>query len=204
MRRTKEEAARTRQDIFEAGLRVFSEKGFAAATMSDVAREAGTTRGAIYWHFRNKEAFFKEILDRLSRQYKGFMAEAAESKLPFLEVLRNAIKTLLRQFAQDPQFRAMQELTIRSALNRDGMITPEIQFEHDSMGYEVIQRAMKEGKVFSRWNGATAFFALTAVISGAFIQMIDLEMKPTETQIEELADFVVRGFQPASSGLDEG
>ena len=44
MRRTKEAAEETRQDIFEAGLRVFSEKGFAAATMSDVAKEAGTTR----------------------------------------------------------------------------------------------------------------------------------------------------------------
>ncbi len=170
--------------------------------MSDVAREAGTTRGAIYWHFRNKEAFFKEILDRLSEQYKGLVAEATESELPFLEVLRNAIKKLLYRFAEDPQFRAMQELTIRSALNRDGMISAEIQFEHDAMGYEVIQKAMKEGEVFSRWNAATAFFALSAVISGAFIQMIDLEMKPTKKQIEELADFVVRGFLPVSSGLD--
>lgn len=203
MRRTKEAAEETRQDIFEAGLRVFSEKGFAAATMSDVAQEAGTTRGAIYWHFRNKEAFFKEILDRLSEQYKGLMAEATQSELPFLEILRNAVRTLLRRFAEDPQFRAMQELTIRSALNRDGMISAEIQFEHDAMGYDVIQRAMKDGEVFSNWNASTAFVALTSVISGVFLQMIDLETNLTEKQIDDLADFVVRGFapKPAPAGL---
>lgn len=201
MRRTKEAAQKTRQDIFEAGLRVFSEKGFAAATMSDVAKEAGTTRGAIYWHFQNKEAFFKEILDRLSEQYKGLMAEATESGLPFLAVLRNAIKTLLRRFATDPQFRAMQELTIRSALNRDGMISAEIQFEHDAMGYDVIQRAMKEGEVYSEWNAATAFVALSSVISGVFLQMIDLETNLTEKQIDDLANFVVRGFAPEPPGL---
>ncbi len=203
MRRTKEEAEKTRQDIFEAGLRVFSEKGFAAATMSDVAKEAGTTRGAIYWHFRSKDAFFKEILDRLSEQYKGLMAEASHSELPFLEVLRNAIKTLLRRFVEDCQFRAMQELTIRSALNRDGMVSPEIQFEHDAMGYDVLQEAMKEGELFADWNAATAFLALSAVISGVFIQMIDLETNFTEKQIEDIADFVVRGFAPASSGLQK-
>ena len=45
--RTKEEAEQTRQEIFPAGRRIFSEKGFAAARMSDVAQAAGVTRGAI-------------------------------------------------------------------------------------------------------------------------------------------------------------
>lgn len=202
MRRTKEEAEKTRQDIFEAGLRVFSEKGFAAATMSDVAREAGTTRGAIYWHFKSKEDFFKEILDRLSEQYRGMMAEANESELPFLEILREAIKKLLRRSVEDAQFRAMQELTIRSALNRDGMISAEIQFEYDAMGYEVIQEAMKRGELYAGWNAATAFLALSAVLSGVLIQMIDLEMDLTEKQIADLANFVVRGFAPLSPGLE--
>ena len=202
MRRTKEEAEQTRQDIFEAGLRVFSEKGFAAATMSDVAKEAGTTRGAIYWHFRNKDAFFQEIVHRLSDRFRGIMLEATESEQPFLVVLRRAVKQLLQLFAKDWQFRAMQELAVRSALNRDGMITPDIQFEHDAMGYEVIQKAMKEGEVFSGWNAATAFLALSAVISGVLVQIIDLELDLTETQIDELADFVIRGFSPVSSGLE--
>ena len=45
------------------------EKGFAAARMSDVAQAAGVTRGAIYWHFADKDAFIREIVSRLSSYY---------------------------------------------------------------------------------------------------------------------------------------
>lgn len=202
MRRTKEEAEKTRQDIFEAGLRVFSERGFAAATMSDVAKEAGTTRGAIYWHFRNKDAFVEEILARLSEQFKGVMADATESDRPFLEVVRVAFKQLLRRFVEDWQFRAMKELAVRSVLNRDGMPTPEILFEHDAMGYDVIQKAIEEGEIYAGWNATTACLALSSLVSGLFVQIIDLEMDLTEKQIDDLADFVVRGLSPVSSELE--
>lgn len=56
MKKTKEEAAQTKENIFQAGLRVFSQKGFAASTIGDIARESKYTRGAIYWHFESKDA----------------------------------------------------------------------------------------------------------------------------------------------------
>ena len=55
MRRTKEEAEATRRGILKAGMRVFLKKGYSSATLDDIAAEIGMTRGAVYWHFRNKE-----------------------------------------------------------------------------------------------------------------------------------------------------
>ena len=57
MRRTKKDAELTRQQLLKAGFKVFGDKGYAAARLSDVAEEAGVTRGAIYWHFENKKDF---------------------------------------------------------------------------------------------------------------------------------------------------
>ncbi len=54
MRKTKEEAAETRQALLRAALAVFSRQGYAATRLEDVAHEAGVTRGAIYWHFKSK------------------------------------------------------------------------------------------------------------------------------------------------------
>src|ERR1700712_1304134 len=54
VRRTKEEAAETRNSILDAAERVFFEKGVSRTTLADIALEAGVTRGAIYWHFANK------------------------------------------------------------------------------------------------------------------------------------------------------
>ena len=55
MRRTKSEAEQTRNSILDAALTLFDEQGYTQTTLSSVARQAGVTRGAIYWHFENKD-----------------------------------------------------------------------------------------------------------------------------------------------------
>jgi AcrR family transcriptional regulator len=54
LRRTKDETQQTRQNILEAAEQVFFAQGIARTTLEEIARTAGVTRGAIYWHFQNK------------------------------------------------------------------------------------------------------------------------------------------------------
>ena len=58
MRKTKEEAAMTRQKILEAARRAFHKNGVAKTSLEKIAEEAGVTRGAIYWHFKDKTTLF--------------------------------------------------------------------------------------------------------------------------------------------------
>ena len=53
-RRSKAEAAAPRDSLLDAAEHVFFEKGYSRATLEDIARHAGVTRGALYWHFRDK------------------------------------------------------------------------------------------------------------------------------------------------------
>tara|TARA_R110002073_G_scaffold93271_5_gene217962 strand:- start:4792 stop:5403 length:612 start_codon:yes stop_codon:yes gene_type:complete len=62
MRRTKEDAARTRQSLVDAALKLFGQRGYSGTTLRLIAEEAGCSRGPIYWHFANKEELFEEIL----------------------------------------------------------------------------------------------------------------------------------------------
>lgn len=57
-------AERKREEILKAGLKVFAEKGFAAATMDDIALELEATKGLLYYHFETKEDLLQEILSR--------------------------------------------------------------------------------------------------------------------------------------------
>ena len=50
------------QSIQEAAIRVISRKGMAAATMQEIAEEAGVAKGTIYLHFKDKEALFEELI----------------------------------------------------------------------------------------------------------------------------------------------
>src|SRR5690606_10590111 len=57
-RRTKAEAMETREQILDAAELVFHRKGVSCTSLNDIAAEAGVTRGAIYWHFKNKHDVF--------------------------------------------------------------------------------------------------------------------------------------------------
>jgi AcrR family transcriptional regulator len=66
MARTPKVVEDRREQIIEAAMRVFSQKGFTKATNKDIAREAGITPGLIYYYFESKEALLGAILESKS------------------------------------------------------------------------------------------------------------------------------------------
>ncbi len=66
VRRTKAETKQTRLEIIAAARRVFAERGVSHTTLADIAKEAGVTRGAIYWHFKNKPDLFFAMMEQVS------------------------------------------------------------------------------------------------------------------------------------------
>lgn len=65
MRRTKEEADNTRAAILTAAELLFLKKGVSHTSLEQIARHAGVTRGAVYWHFENKAHLFNEMLNQV-------------------------------------------------------------------------------------------------------------------------------------------
>lgn len=65
MRRTKDQAEATRCALLDAAEIVFLARGVANATLEEIAREAGVTRGALYWHFKDKTALYAAMLERV-------------------------------------------------------------------------------------------------------------------------------------------
>lgn len=61
VRKTKEDAELTRQNIILAAREVFLVRGVSRTTMEHIASQAGVTRGAIYWHFKNKTEIFQAM-----------------------------------------------------------------------------------------------------------------------------------------------
>ncbi len=66
MARTPKVVEDRREQIIDAALRTFAQKGFTRTTNKDIAREAGITPGLIYHYFESKEALFLEMLERRS------------------------------------------------------------------------------------------------------------------------------------------
>jgi len=57
-RKTKLEALETRERLLDAGEVVFRQRGVTRTSLAEIAAAAGVTRGAVYWHFKDKAALF--------------------------------------------------------------------------------------------------------------------------------------------------
>lgn len=81
-RRTKQEAEQTRLKLIHTALMVFSDKGVAKTTLNDISSAAGVTKGAFYWHFKNKLEIFaaieEEYIKPIDLKASEIMTEAQE------------------------------------------------------------------------------------------------------------------------------
>lgn len=65
-RRTKEDAVATRNALLDAAEQVFLAQGVSQSSLAAIAKQAGATRGAVYWHFKDKLDLFNAMIDRVT------------------------------------------------------------------------------------------------------------------------------------------
>ena len=107
MRRTKEDAARTRSAIVEAALACFDRHGIAGTTLEQIASTARVTKGAVYHHFDGKRAILHEIREGVSLPLMGEAdTEMLRGKtLPALDRVEHFLFGVLEMLERNPRTR---------------------------------------------------------------------------------------------------
>lgn len=112
--------ARSVERFLDAGLAVFADRGFHAASMDEICARAELSRGAFYSNFAGKEALFLALFDRHAEHQVGRIAAAIESAPTLDEAIANAA---LAAGTDDPDERHWSllttEFTIYAARNAD-------------------------------------------------------------------------------------
>ncbi len=85
-------AATRREQLLKAARMQFIKKGYRATTTEDIARQAGLTKGALYFHFKSKEDIFRELVTQATDKFVATFEQQSKGKLSPGEVLK-----LLRQ-----------------------------------------------------------------------------------------------------------
>jgi TetR/AcrR family transcriptional regulator, acrAB operon repressor len=111
MRRTKADAAATREQLLKAGLTVFSRKGYTASTMEDIAKQAEVTRGAIYWHFGSKAELYAALINSYAGLSGSIVQQSVSEGGSLLEVLERILTHLLAAVETDALLKEVMELT---------------------------------------------------------------------------------------------
>jgi AcrR family transcriptional regulator len=170
-RRTKAEAEATREALLDAAEEVFYDNGVARTSLEQIARHAGMTRGAVYWHFKNKADLFHALLDRVRMPFEELLEEVrstSDVKSP-LETLRLACLNGLPRIEQPHAQRIHSILLHRCEFFSD--INPlEMQnrlVEECQAGMrEQFRYAYEQGLLVSHLSPDTASRLLQSTLSG--------------------------------------
>ena len=151
-RKTKQQAQETRQHILDVALRMFSQQGVSSTSLAEIAKAAGVTRGAIYWHFDNKSQLFNELWlqqpplrDLIQDQLIGRWGDNP------LQRLREKLVVGLQYIAQNPRQQALMQILYHKCEFHNDMISEQAIREKigiNHLGMRIaLQKCMDDGLI---------------------------------------------------------
>ncbi len=181
----------TRERLLDAGLEMFSTKGYAATCIDDIADQAGTTRGAFYYYFSSKEDMARDLQQDLWHGVAGRAQGAFDGNL-------DTITNMKRAF--DAHLAALSELGQARFFLRDGFLDPTLEASGRlelewglSLVRGVLAEAMDKGEVDRLDPGALAGI-LTGLFEVATFQALESDnAEPTVDVVHTMLD----GLAPA-------
>ena len=200
-RRTKAEALATRDRILDAAERVFSRRGASRPSLEDIAAAAGVTRGAIYWHFRNKADLFAAMLARVTLPMEEMVGRSGDDALTDpLGYIRRCMVTVLRKTTDDPQTRRVFEIVCHKCEYVDEMARVRdryVEMRADCLGEleRGVRNAIRRGLLPAGVNARSAAVGLHALVDGLISNWL-LEPKyfPLAREAERMVDQYLAGL----------
>lgn len=170
-RKTKAEAEQTRQDILNAALELFHDRGYSRTTLDQIARKAGVTRGAIYWHFKDKVDLFVAIKDEIEDSAGMRIADLLQRSVDSLHDIKDGLLYFFGNLEQDFRFRTYFKTVIfRTEFTDD--LQPLMELYRDRLerlqrkDEDALLRMKTAGMVKDEVDCARAALALRALMVG--------------------------------------
>ena len=123
-----ERTRKRRERILDAAFHVFSRTGYREAAVDDIAREADTSKGGIYFHFPTKESIFVELLDSTADRLIAKVVRVVDTETEPVARASAAIAATLGIFSGH---RSMARLLLIDGLGSGAMFRVETLRLHD-------------------------------------------------------------------------
>ncbi|MBX7469161.1 TetR family transcriptional regulator [Streptomyces sp. MAG02] len=138
-----ERAIRTRALILDAAARAFADKGYPATTILDVAELMGATKGAVYFHFANKNALAAAVTEEFYARLRADAQQVQEQGLAPATAVRELLTRTGAMFRDDQVIRAGARLQIERSLIDADLPVPFVGYTETVTG--LLRAAGAEG-----------------------------------------------------------
>ena len=196
-RKTKQEAEITRNAILNAAIQVLLTRGIARTHLDDIAREAGLTRGAIYWHFANKADLLNTLWkDLIENNDFLFQAIGCVDDLDPLGFLVEQLFIFLEKMSANARRLKLFNLF----LNEGVLLKHDYSFHFDRKGFQrqrlnslesLLRDAVNKRQLpasIDTWLGAIAIVSYIDGLTPQYQQLVE------ELEIKMDASFLINGL----------
>jgi AcrR family transcriptional regulator len=172
VRRTKDDAEKTRDAILDAAETMFHARGVTRTSLEQIASAAGVTRGAVYWHFKDKLELCEAMVHRIFLPHEDMLEKlAAQSSSTPLQDLEKACLHSLKMMARDKRRRDIVTiLTLRCEYVEEmvGIMQRRNECKNRMLllSEKLFARAHTQKTLSKGWTPRTAAIALQALLSG--------------------------------------
>ncbi len=113
MAHNKSEAAETRSTIISSALKLFSDKGFDATSISEICKNANITKGALYWHFKDKRDLYFKLISEVIEEILGeSMFMVFQEKSPIMKMKKH-LNNYLANIEKNESYQDAYRLMVR-------------------------------------------------------------------------------------------
>lgn len=171
-RRTKLEAQATRSHILDTAELVFEKRGVSGTSLHEIAKAAGLTRGAIYWHFKDKADLFNAMMDRATMplEESGSVCGFTDADITLAQ-MRDGFVDVLKRVVADPQMKRVFDIATHKVEYVDEMLAVRERHLTIRNGCvadveRVLRQAMRRGELSRRMPARAAAVGLHALLDG--------------------------------------
>ncbi|MCC7129933.1 MAG: hypothetical protein B6D39_10490 [Anaerolineae bacterium UTCFX2] len=184
----------TRDEILVAAAQIFSQKGFHATSMQDIAQAVNLQKASLYHHISSKQEILVEVLDRALDLLICNMEEVMQSSLPPAEMLRQAIRVYMTTILENRNLASVLLLEHRS-------LEPALHARHvphrdrfEQLWRDLLQRGANAGD-FQTAEPAMTVRALLGALNWTITWYRPDGALTPETIADEFADLFLAGLR---------
>ena len=190
--RKNREFLRRRQEILDAALDLFSEKGFHNVTINEIARASEFAVGTLYKFFANKEDLYKALILEKSNEFHSLLLKAIESDKDEMLGIKAYLETHIRLFMENLKFVRLYLAETRGSSFNIGAGLDEALRERHALILNELAKTFKRGIRKGLFKGFDPYLLATALEGITHAFLVQHLVDPHDHQFD--ADLIIKLF----------
>lgn len=178
MKRTKEDAELTKNHLLEIAFKELVKSGFENTGLESIAVKAGVTRGAVYWHFKNKDDLLDSIIEYKDLESLKLACEIFNSEQAPFEKLKQLVSLNFPEFsstAKERQYVRMK-LELYNYVNKKGDAR-KIAGGFIQMCKELLDECNNRNELKSGIDSESSAHTILSICAGSYIRFNSVPVK---------------------------